>query len=98
MRAAAPIGLAGLFGIVLFRIDMVMLAAFEPHEVVGRYGAAYRLFETTLFLSWAVGAARHRPTGRLPGRDVRACVNRHQCNAAGRRLVEGMPERGVAGG
>jgi O-antigen/teichoic acid export membrane protein len=57
MRAAAPIGLAGLFGIVLFRIDTVMLAAFEPEEVVGQYGAAYRLFETTLFLSWAVGAA-----------------------------------------
>jgi O-antigen/teichoic acid export membrane protein len=57
MRAAAPIGLAGLFAIVLFRIDMVMLAAFEPHQVVGQYGAAYRLFETTLFLSWAVGAA-----------------------------------------
>lgn len=57
MWAAAPIGLAGLFALVLFRIDMVMLAAFEPREVVGQYGAAYRLFETTLFLSWAVGAA-----------------------------------------
>ena len=65
MRAAAPIGLAGLFGIVLFRIDMVMLAAFEPHEVVGRYGAAYRLFETTLFLSWAVGAAVYPAFSRL---------------------------------
>ena len=57
MRAAAPIGVAGVFGIVLFRIDTVMLAAFEPDAVVGHYGAAYRLFETTLFLSWAVGAA-----------------------------------------
>jgi O-antigen/teichoic acid export membrane protein len=65
MRSAAPIGLAGLFGIVLFRIDMVMLAAFEPHEVVGRYGAAYRLFETTLFLSWAVGAAVYPAFSRL---------------------------------
>jgi O-antigen/teichoic acid export membrane protein len=57
MRAAAPIGVAGIFGIVVFRIDTVMLAAFEPDAVVGEYGAAYRLFETTLFLSWAVGAA-----------------------------------------
>jgi O-antigen/teichoic acid export membrane protein len=57
MRAAAPIGVAGIFGIVIFRIDTVMLAAYEPNAVVGEYGAAYRLFETTLFLSWAVGAA-----------------------------------------
>jgi hypothetical protein len=57
MRAAAPIGVAGIFAVVVFRIDTVMLAAFEPEAVVGQYGAAYRLFETTLFLSWAVGAA-----------------------------------------
>lgn len=57
MRAAAPIGLAGVFSVVLFRIDAVLLAAFESDDVVGHYGAAYRLFETTLFISWAVGAA-----------------------------------------
>jgi O-antigen/teichoic acid export membrane protein len=57
MRAALPVGLAGVFGIVLFRIDTVILGWFEPAEVVGEYGAAYRLFESTFFVSWSVGAA-----------------------------------------
>ena len=32
MRAAAPIGLAGVAGVVLFRVDTVMLAAFKPQR------------------------------------------------------------------
>jgi O-antigen/teichoic acid export membrane protein len=57
MRAAIPVGLAGVFGTVLFRVDTAMLAAFKSKQVVGDYGAAYRLFESTLFLGWSVGAA-----------------------------------------
>jgi O-antigen/teichoic acid export membrane protein len=57
MLAAAPIGVAGIFAVILFRVDTVILALFEPKQVVGEYGAAYRLFEATLFISWAVGAA-----------------------------------------
>jgi O-antigen/teichoic acid export membrane protein len=57
MRAALPVGLAGVFGIVLFRVDTVMLGWFKTDAVVGQYGAAYRLFESTIFLSWSVGAA-----------------------------------------
>ena len=57
MRAAIPIGVASVASLVLFRIDTVMLAAFKPESVVGNYGAAYRLLETTLFTTWAVGAA-----------------------------------------
>lgn len=57
MRAAAPLGVAGLFGTVLFRVDTAMLAAFTAADVVGNYGAAYRLFETTLFVSWSVNTA-----------------------------------------
>ena len=57
MRAAAPLGIAGLFGTILFRIDTAMLAGFTSAEVVGNYGAAYRLFETTLFVSWSVNTA-----------------------------------------
>ena len=57
MRAAIPVGLAGVFGTVLFRVDTAMLAAFKSKEIVGDYGAAYRLFESTLFIGWAVGAA-----------------------------------------
>ena len=71
MWIAAPIGLAGIAAVILFRIDTVMLAAYESDDVVGNYGAAYRLFESTLFLSWAVGAAvlGDRVVGVLYGSD-----------------------------
>lgn len=65
MRAALPIGLAGVFAVVLFRIDTVMLAAYESKSVVGDYSAAYRLFEATLFVSWSVGAAVYPVFSRL---------------------------------
>ena len=65
MRAALPIGLAGVFAVVLFRVDTAMLAVFESKDVVGEYGAAYRLLETTLFLSWSVGAAVYPVYSRL---------------------------------
>jgi len=65
MRASLAIGLAGVFAVVLFRIDTVMLAAFEPKDVVGDYGAAYRLLEATLFVAWSVGAATYPVFSRL---------------------------------
>lgn len=65
MRASLAIGLAGVFAIVLFRIDTAMLAAFEPKDVVGDYGAAYRLLEATLFVAWSVGAAVYPVFSRL---------------------------------
>ncbi len=67
MRAAVPVGLAGVFGVVLFRVDTVMLGWFEPVGVVGEYGAAYRLFESTIFLSWSVGAAVYPVLARAGG-------------------------------
>lgn len=65
MRASLAIGLAGVFAIVLFRIDTAMLAAFEPKDVVGDYGAAYRLLEATFFVAWSVGAAVYPVFSRL---------------------------------
>ena len=65
MRASFAIGLAGVFAVVLFRIDTAMLAAFEPKDVVGDYGAAYRLLEATLFVAWSVGAAVYPVFSRL---------------------------------
>jgi len=65
MRASLAIGLAGVFAIVLFRVDTAMLAAFEPKDVVGDYGAAYRLLEATLFVAWSVGAAVYPVFSRL---------------------------------
>ena len=44
---------------------MTMLAMFEPSEVVGQYGAAYRLLEATLFVSWSVSSAVYPVFSRL---------------------------------
>ncbi len=57
MVAAFPIGAAAVFSTVLYRADTAMLAAMTSAEEVGEYAAAFRLFETTLFLGWGVGAA-----------------------------------------
>lgn len=65
MRVALPVGIAGVFGTILFRVDTAILAGFEPDGVVGNYGGAFRLFEATLFLSWAVGTALYPVLSRL---------------------------------
>jgi O-antigen/teichoic acid export membrane protein len=65
MRAAFPIGIFMVFALVLFRVDTAILAVFKPADVVGNYGVAYRLLETTLFLSWGVGAAVYPVLSRL---------------------------------
>jgi O-antigen/teichoic acid export membrane protein len=65
MRVALPVGIAGVFGTILFRVDTAILASFEPESVVGDYGGAFRLFEATLFLSWAVGTALYPVLSRL---------------------------------
>jgi O-antigen/teichoic acid export membrane protein len=78
MRAAAPIGLAGVAAVVLFRVDTVMLGAFKSDAVVGDYGAAYRLFESTLFLSWAVGAAVYPVYSRRSGASLAGVYEQSQ--------------------
>jgi O-antigen/teichoic acid export membrane protein len=65
MHAALAIGLAGVFAVVMFRVDTTMLAAFTTKAVVGEYGAAYRLLETTLFVGWSVGTAVYPVFSRL---------------------------------
>lgn len=56
LKAAVPVGLAAVLFSILFRVDAALLAAFEPDSVVGDYGAAYRLMETTMFIGWSVSA------------------------------------------
>lgn len=65
LRAAFPLGLFVLFSTALFRADTAMLALYEPKRIVGDYGAAYRLFETTLFIAWGVTAAVYPVLVRL---------------------------------
>jgi O-antigen/teichoic acid export membrane protein len=42
-----------------------MLGWYESDAVVGQYGAAYRLLESTLFISWSVGTAVYPVFSRL---------------------------------
>jgi O-antigen/teichoic acid export membrane protein len=65
LRMTLPMGLFAAFSVALSRADTVMLAAFEPHAVVGQYGSAYRLFESTLFISWGVTAGVYPILARL---------------------------------
>ncbi len=50
MKKALPFGLAGIFGVIYFRIDMVMLSAMKGDAAVGWYSAAYRLLEGVVFI------------------------------------------------
>lgn len=63
--AAAPVGVASVLSLLMFRVDTAILAFLESDEVVGAYGAAFRLFEATLFLSWAVTTAVFPVLSRL---------------------------------
>lgn len=65
MRVALPVGIAGVFATILFRIDVAMLGGYESDAVVGQYGAAYRLLESTLFISWSIGAGVYPVLSRL---------------------------------
>jgi O-antigen/teichoic acid export membrane protein len=42
---------------LLFRLDAVILSLMATDAAVGRYGAAYRLFESTMFLTFAFNGA-----------------------------------------
>jgi O-antigen/teichoic acid export membrane protein len=57
VRTGAPVGLIVLFYTVLLRIDTVLLSLLTDNYQVGIYGAAFRLFESTMFLSWSFGSA-----------------------------------------
>lgn len=50
---ALPIGIAEVFYMVLFRIDATLLSLMKDEAAVGIYSAAYRLLESTLFLTYA---------------------------------------------
>lgn len=56
-RGSWTLGLSSLFAIALFRLDAVLLSVLKDDQAVGLYAAAYRLFETVLFLTFAVVGA-----------------------------------------
>jgi O-antigen/teichoic acid export membrane protein len=50
IRTAIPFLIYGVLGVIYYRIDTVLLSLMTNTAVVGRYGAAYRLFDTLFFL------------------------------------------------
>ena len=52
-----PFGIQGIFMVMLFRLDAVILGQLSTPAAVGDYGAAYRMFEATLFIPYAINSA-----------------------------------------
>ena len=52
-----PFAVQDTFTVLLFRLDAVLLSLIATDAAVGRYGSSYRLFESTFFLTYALGAA-----------------------------------------
>lgn len=59
IKAGVPLGLVVLLFTALLKLDAALLGflADDGSEEVGAYGAAYRLIEATMFLSWSFAAA-----------------------------------------
>jgi O-antigen/teichoic acid export membrane protein len=51
------IGVSALVLAALYRVDVVLLQAFKGSTAVGDYSAAYRLFDTSLFIAFSVNGA-----------------------------------------
>ena len=58
-RAGVPLGLASTLYYALLRLDASLLSFLNggDNAEVGQYGAAFRLIEATMFVSWAFGGA-----------------------------------------
>jgi len=56
-RMSRGYGVQDILGILLARLDAVMLSLLASQAAVGRYGAAYRLLESTFFLTSAINGA-----------------------------------------
>ena len=56
-RECATLGVTVVVMMALFRLDAVLLGVFKGDAAVGAYAVAYRLFETTLFVTFSVQGA-----------------------------------------
>jgi O-antigen/teichoic acid export membrane protein len=55
-RSSSPFAVQDVLTVLLFKFDAVLLSLLGTNSAVGRYGAAYRLLESTLFVAWALGS------------------------------------------
>jgi O-antigen/teichoic acid export membrane protein len=71
VRGSLALGITLILNTALFRVDATLLSLLEGNADVGIYGAAYRLLETTLFLSYAFVSALLPTLSRLSGPALR---------------------------
>lgn len=57
VRTSAPYAVQSVVNGLLARADTIVLSVLATQAAIGRYGAAYRLLETTLFVAWALNGA-----------------------------------------
>jgi O-antigen/teichoic acid export membrane protein len=55
--ASVPFAAQDTFSVLLARMDTLILSVIATQAAVGRYGAAYRLFESTFFITYALAGA-----------------------------------------
>jgi O-antigen/teichoic acid export membrane protein len=60
-----PLGVNNMFSTILFRADATMLSLMKGSYAVGLYGVAYRLLESTLFVTYTFTAALVPALARL---------------------------------
>jgi O-antigen/teichoic acid export membrane protein len=65
VRASAALGVSVILSTALFRIDAVLLSLIKGNAATGLYGVAYRLLESTLFISYTFVAALLPTLSRL---------------------------------
>ena len=75
-RASAPFSIQEVFTTAMFRLDAVLLALLATQAIVGRYGAAYRMFDATLFVSIALAATYSPMFTYLGAAEARAAFRR----------------------
>jgi O-antigen/teichoic acid export membrane protein len=78
LRASLPSGVNVLLSTVLFRVDVLILSLLVSTVAVGLYGAAYRLLESTLVLSYAVAVAMLPTLSRLSRSSVPSVADAYE--------------------
>ncbi len=69
MHTGIPFMIYGAVGVIYYRIDTVLLSLMASTAVVGWYGAAYRLFDTLLFIpSIILNAVMYPVFSKLSGK------------------------------
>jgi O-antigen/teichoic acid export membrane protein len=56
-RESMPFAVQDVFTVILFKVDALILSLMATQAAVGRYGAAYRLFESTMFITISLAGA-----------------------------------------